>query len=372
MALPSNQDQLMLELINKARTNPQAEADRLLAGNLNEGLPDPDVPGSTTISTDPKQPLAWNEDLIAAAEGHTQAMFDDNAVVDDDFFAHVNPNVLESDDLYSPRTRATAAGYPATNSGVGENIGVVAQEPDPINLTEATPGRGHRVNILQANFKEIGNNNGLGTNYGAGGRFSGGEIYDHAAIATQDFGFVNGSNSFLTGVVYDDNSVTDDDFYTVGEGLGGITVQAVDSLEQTFETTTYGSGGYQLQLPADTYTVSFIGDLDGDGNNDTVAQEVVIGSENVKVDIECFLTGTRILTEKGEIAVENLAIGDRVQTADGKLESIKWIGKQTIRPNQVKNPLRGYPVLIKAGALGHNVPRRDLYTSPDHSLFVEV
>ena len=80
MSQPTNQDQLMLELINRARSNPQGEADRLLNGNLNEGPP------SSTISTSSVQPLAWNEKLGDAATAHTQAMFSG------DFFAHTNPN----------------------------------------------------------------------------------------------------------------------------------------------------------------------------------------------------------------------------------------------------------------------------------------
>ena len=86
---------------------------------------------------------------------------------------------------------------------------------------------------------------------------------------------------------------------------------------------------------------------------------------------ECFLPGTHILTEQGEVTVENLQIGDNIQTAEGELEPIKWIGKQTVEVDQVENPLRGYPVLIKAGALGNNLPHQDLYISPDHSLFIE-
>ncbi|MEO0928522.1 MAG: Hint domain-containing protein [Cyanobacteria bacterium J06643_13] len=86
---------------------------------------------------------------------------------------------------------------------------------------------------------------------------------------------------------------------------------------------------------------------------------------------ECFLTGTRILTETGYRKVEDLAIGDLVQTADGELEPVKWIGYQSRQPNQIKNPLRGYPILFKAGSLGHNLPLRDLYTSPDHALLVD-
>ena len=92
---------------------------------------------------------------------------------------------------------------------------------------------------------------------------------------------------------------------------------------------------------------------------------------NFDITTECFLTGTHILTDKGEITVENLQIGDRVVTAEGKLEPIKWIGYQTVKPHQVKNPLRGYPILIKAGALGHHLPQRDLYVSPDHGMYFE-
>ena len=93
--------------------------------------------------------------------------------------------------------------------------------------------------------------------------------------------------------------------------------------------------------------------------------------KNLNFGAECFLAGTHILTDKGEVTVENLQIGDKVRTANGQLELIKWVGRQTIKPNQAINPLRNYPVLVKAGALGNNLPHRDLYVSPDHSLFVD-
>lgn len=86
---------------------------------------------------------------------------------------------------------------------------------------------------------------------------------------------------------------------------------------------------------------------------------------------ECFVTGTLISTKKGEVAVENLNVGDVVKTANGQLEAIKWIGRQTVKPENVQNPMRGYPILVKAGALGDGLPVRDLYVSPDHALFVD-
>lgn len=94
-------------------------------------------------------------------------------------------------------------------------------------------------------------------------------------------------------------------------------------------------------------------------------------SVNTIDSMECFLTGTHILTDRGEAAVETLQIGDRVLTLDGTYESIKWVGRQTIDPNYVKYPMRGYPILIKEGALGNHSPHRDLYVSPDHAILVD-
>ena len=88
------------------------------------------------------------------------------------------------------------------------------------------------------------------------------------------------------------------------------------------------------------------------------------------IEDECFLAGTNILTEHGYRKIEDLQIGDKVKTVDGELEEIKWIGKQT-RHRSTAHPLRSLPIQIKAGALGNNLPRRDLFVSPDHSILIE-
>lgn len=121
----------------------------------------------------------------------------------------------------------------------------------------------------------------------------------------------------------------------------------------------------------------YLADLNADNNvasNWAEASEISYGAGDFGTPgapNECFLTGTLIQTENGEVLVEELKIGDKVQTADGKLETVKWIGYQTVEPSHVDRPLRGYPVQIKAGALGNNLPQRDLYVSPDHALLVE-
>ena len=84
----------------------------------------------------------------------------------------------------------------------------------------------------------------------------------------------------------------------------------------------------------------------------------------------CFLAGTMIATPAGETAIEALAIGDRVLTADGHAAPVRWVGVQTV-VSLFADRLRTFPVRITAGALGQNLPVRDLLVSPDHALFLD-
>ncbi|GAB6853455.1 Hint domain-containing protein [Asaia astilbis] len=89
---------------------------------------------------------------------------------------------------------------------------------------------------------------------------------------------------------------------------------------------------------------------------------------------KCFLKGTMIRTDQGERAVEELAVGDRVAAfVDGKevFREIIWIGRRTasVRSGQYDDEV-GYPVRILRGALGDNVPHKDLLVTPEHALFM--
>ncbi len=90
--------------------------------------------------------------------------------------------------------------------------------------------------------------------------------------------------------------------------------------------------------------------------------------------VPCYLEGTRIMTARGEVAVEDLAIGDLVVTAHGKgavLQPVVWVGKRRIDLARHPNRSVAEPILIRAGALGENVPFRDLRVSPEHAIFVD-
>lgn len=86
----------------------------------------------------------------------------------------------------------------------------------------------------------------------------------------------------------------------------------------------------------------------------------------------CLLRGSRIETAKGEVAIEDLKIGDLIRTAEGKLQQVRWIGRRlyTKAPEDVW-PDEIDPVMVKASAVAAGVPSRDLYLSPKHALFLD-
>ncbi len=84
-----------------------------------------------------------------------------------------------------------------------------------------------------------------------------------------------------------------------------------------------------------------------------------------------YLSGTRIRTDRGEVAVEHLRIGDKVATLDGTARPIVWIGHRN-QPRAVRDgDPDPRPVRIAQGAIGRNVPHRELLVSPAHALFFD-
>jgi hypothetical protein len=268
LAYPTSYEQYLLELVNRARANPVAEAARY-GIDLNEGLP------FGTITTDPKQPVAFNLNLIAASQQHSQWM------IDTDTFSHTGAGGSDPDD------RMLAAGYvfeyPGYGWGWAENLALYRAKPSVPPLTPTVAElhrllfvdagiaeRGHRTNLMLSWVKEIG----VGVRTGDWGGWN-------AVDATEDFALAGGF-IFLTGVAYDDRLVTQDAFYTPGEGLAGVTVTAIRLSDNAqASATTWASGGYTLALPPGTYRVTGSG---GGLGGPVVYGSVVMVGENVKRD----------------------------------------------------------------------------------------
>lgn len=117
----------------------------------------------------------------------------------------------------------------------------------------------------------------------------------------------------------------------------------------------------------------------GGGNNEAGTVQVLDGTgaivgtfdfENIENVIPCFTPGTKILTDRGEVLVENLRKGDRVLTRDSGYQTIRWAGARNISGAELAAQPSINPIRITAGALGAGLPERDMHVSPQHRMLL--
>ncbi|SRR5579859_542243 len=263
---PTDDEQLVLEMVNRARANPFAEGTRL-GIDIREGFST--VTEQNFVQIMP--PLAFNSILIGTARAHSQDMWTRN------FFSHVNPDNLD------PFQRMTAAGYNWNKAG--ENIGAssvysdsAAGLEDLLMVDSTVSGRGHRANLLDvfppppafAPYREIGV--GYYTNSTADGM-------GLRTFITQDLGRIDSSGPFLVGVVYDD---TGGSFYAKGTGKSGVTITPDQGTSYAVTST---SGGYACLLPTGTTGVVTVTPSGGGISwPPSIKKKRFLTGENLKVD----------------------------------------------------------------------------------------
>lgn len=174
-----------------------------------------------------------------------------------------------------------------------------------------------------------------------------------------DGGF--GPMSLGGGAGYDVLNVT-------GTPLPGSALDGIDGSATGFFTTKSGAvisfgPAEERQLPdlLETYKTGTVM-ITGTNMAGTVGDYSFDGFEEINVSVICFVRGTRIKTERGEVAIEELAVGDRVLTLDNGYQAVRWIGS-------VHRPAQGAlaPVRIRAGAMGNE---RDLLVSQQHRVLL--
>src|SRR5215468_350246 len=84
----------------------------------------------------------------------------------------------------------------------------------------------------------------------------------------------------------------------------------------------------------------------------------------------CLLKGTKISTPLGDRPVQELQIGDEVQTLAGR-KSIKWIGYNKFTKEEGRAWQDGVmPIRVARFAIDDHSPHSDLYLSPLHCIFL--
>ena len=281
MSQPTANEQELLELINRMRSNPAAEL-ALLLNSTDETV----VEGLNYYNVDrvalqaqwnqliAAAPLAWASSLKDSAAKHNQAMIAGKQQ------AHVLPGELNIP------TRMAQAGYQSTY--YGENIYAASESVAYTHTGLAidwgtgantiggiqTPAL-HRVNLMSQYVREVGIS----------------AIEDDSIqpfgpmVVTEDFGnrAALTGKGWLLGVAFEDKNQNGG--YQAGEGLNDVSVK-ITGIEGTnfSDTITVGAaGGYQELLNPGRYQVDF------SRNGQLVASRITaidsVAPNNVKLDL---------------------------------------------------------------------------------------
>lgn len=257
-AAPSPEEQLWLQLINRFRQAPAAELDRLanyrtpgtglvfdnppadisnVASALDFFEVDAAVLRRQFRQLEPAPPLAWSEALHASAEYYS------NLMIDRDEQSHTldQYNLLE-------RVRE-AGGFDFSGGGrVGENIFAFTESVEHghagflidwgFTATGIQNPPGHRDSLINPEFRELG----VAIVSETDRRTSVGPY-----VVTQHLGVDYRDGPFVTGAIFQDRDRND--FYSIGEGVGDVSVELQRLDGQTVSTTSaYATGGYRIDI----------------------------------------------------------------------------------------------------------------------------
>ncbi len=146
-----------------------------------------------------------------------------------------------------------------------------------------------------------------------------------------------------------------------GLATANITAASLDTTTDVVKVTTTG-GSFTLQLSGSYLAGTLV---------DWITDSALTGSDLFLSSAACYCRGTLILTDRGEVAVEELAIGDQVVTEAGWLRPIKWIGRRSYVGWLAAGNPKVLTICFKPGSLADRVPRRELWVSPEHAMYLD-
>lgn len=182
-------------------------------------------------------------------------------------------------------------------------------------------------------------------------------------------GSVRSSTDVDTGTM---TSVGGFDYYVISARINRFGAVSLSDNGALLSFVSFDAQVTATQGPANGQTSTQIG---SNGTDDTASLSSKDGvnfveDPNPSPGAPCFTSGTLILTDRGQIAVQDIRSGDRVMTTGGNSEVVRLVLSRSLRQSDLLKTPELRPVCITAGALGHGLPRRDLMVSRQHRILV--
>ncbi len=272
---PSAIEQEMLQLVNRFRSDPAGEYSRLIASDAPLRSYDAEVTSQLDFSKvdgallrselsrlTAAQPLAWNEVVYNLATTQNATMI-----------------AKQSQEHYPNLANTLVALGVSIEAGTGQNaffnkVGIghtpffvhsayvidwAAGAADAVGGMQKD--RGHRVNLNNPLYNQIGS----------------AITPTSMFVNTQMFAKISSAQKMAVGALFDDKDK--DGWYDAGEGIGGAQIEFKNqSTGAVITTGSLTAGGYQVVLPAGTYTATATG---GTLRHAVMIPSVTVGASNV-------------------------------------------------------------------------------------------
>lgn len=110
-----------------------------------------------------------------------------------------------------------------------------------------------------------------------------------------------------------------------------------------------------------------LGDLSWKSDIDTMKD----AGDLMPSGVTCFVRGTLITTDCGDVPVEALKSGCKVLTQDNSFQELILTMSRVIGAKELQKNSKLYPIRITAGTLGSGLPKRDLVVSRQHRMVAQ-
>ena len=155
--------------------------------------------------------------------------------------------------------------------------------------------------------------------------------------------------------------------------VGNTSYSPTQTAERTEGDLTINTDGSYVFTPAPNYNgpAPVINYTDSDGETTSLIIEVTpVVDVCVIPAIPCFVQGSMIAMADGETPVENLKVGDLIQTLDHGLQPIRWIGHRHLSAGDLAENENVRPIRIRKNVVSDGKGVGDLVVSPQHRILI--